>query len=51
MITTALIPGRDAPKLWLEDMVKLQKPGSVVVDLAAERGGNCDLTVMDKKIV
>ena len=51
VITTALIPGRDAPKLWLEDMVKLQKPGSVVVDLAAERGGNCDLTVMDKKIV
>ena len=51
VITTALIPGRDAPKLWLEDMVKLQKPGSVVVDLAAERGGNCDLTVMDKKVV
>ena len=51
VITTALIPGRDAPKLWLEDMVNLQKPGSVVVDLAAERGGNCDLTVMDKKIV
>ncbi|MDB2538634.1 Re/Si-specific NAD(P)(+) transhydrogenase subunit alpha [Amylibacter sp.] len=51
VITTALIPGRDAPKLWLEDMVNLQKPGSVVVDLAAERGGNCDLTIMDKKIV
>jgi len=50
VITTALIPGRDAPKLWLEDMVALQKPGSVVVDLAAERGGNCDLTVMDEKI-
>ncbi len=51
VITTALIPGRDAPKLWLEDMVKLMKPGSVIVDLAAERGGNCDLTQMDKKIV
>ncbi|MBZ0128382.1 MAG: Re/Si-specific NAD(P)(+) transhydrogenase subunit alpha [Rhodobacteraceae bacterium] len=50
VICTALIPGRDAPKLWLEDMVAMQKPGSVVVDLAAERGGNCDLTVMDEKI-
>ncbi|MEL7415411.1 MAG: Re/Si-specific NAD(P)(+) transhydrogenase subunit alpha, partial [Pseudomonadota bacterium] len=48
VITTALIPGRDAPKLWLEDMVAAMKPGSVVVDLAAERGGNCDLTVMDE---
>lgn len=51
VITTALIPGRPAPKLWLEDMVAAMKPGSVIVDLAAERGGNCDLTVMDKKIV
>ena len=51
VITTALIPNRDAPKLWLKDMVESMKPGSVVVDLAAERGGNCDLTVMDKKIV
>ena len=50
VITTALIPGRDAPKLWLKDMVEAMKPGSVVVDLAAERGGNCDLTVMDEKI-
>ena len=50
VITTALIPGRDAPKLWLKDMVEAMKPGSVVVDLAAERGGNCDLTEMDKKI-
>ncbi len=50
VITTALIPGRDAPKLWTEDMVKAMKPGSVVVDLAAERGGNCDLTVPDEKI-
>lgn len=51
VITTALIPGRPAPKLWLEDMVKMMKPGSVIVDLAAERGGNCDLTVPDQKIV
>ena len=51
VITTALIPGRDAPKLWTADMVALMKRGSVVVDLAAERGGNCDLTVMDQKIV
>ena len=50
VITTALIPGRDAPKLWLEDMVKAMKPGSVIVDLAAERGGNCDLTVPDERI-
>ena len=51
VITTALIPGRPAPKLWLEDMVAAMKPGSVVVDLAAERGGNCDLTVKDEKVV
>jgi len=44
VITTALIPGRPAPKLWLKDMVEAMKPGSVVVDLAAENGGNCDLT-------
>ena len=51
VITTALIPGRDAPKLWLDDMVKSMKSGSVVVDLAAERGGNCDATVPDEKVV
>ena len=51
VITTALIPGRPAPKLWTADMVAMMKPGSVVVDLAAERGGNCDLTVPDQKIV
>ena len=51
VITTALIPGRPAPKLWTEDMVALMKRGSVIVDLAAERGGNCDLTVKDEKIV
>jgi NAD(P) transhydrogenase subunit alpha len=44
IITTALIPGKPAPKLITEDMVKSMKPGSVVVDLASERGGNCELT-------
>ena len=51
VITTALIPGRDAPKLWLENMVLSMRTGSVVIDLAAERGGNCELTVPDQKIV
>ena len=51
LITTALIPGRDAPKLWLRDMVAKMKPGSVIIDLAAEKGGNCDLTKADKKVV
>ncbi len=51
VITTALIPGRDAPKLWLSDMVEMMKPGSVIIDLAAERGGNCDLTVADQRVV
>jgi H+-translocating NAD(P) transhydrogenase subunit alpha len=51
VITTALIPGRPAPKLWTADMVAMMKPGSVIIDLAAERGGNCDLTVADQKIV
>lgn len=44
IITTALIPGRDAPELITTDMVESMKPGSVIVDLAAERGGNCKLT-------
>ncbi len=51
VITTALIPGRPAPKLWTADMVEMMKPGSVIVDLAAERGGNCDLTVADERVV
>ncbi|MCA0870151.1 Re/Si-specific NAD(P)(+) transhydrogenase subunit alpha [Seohaeicola saemankumensis] len=51
VITTALIPNREAPELWTEDMVKAMKPGSVIVDLAAEKGGNCKLTVADEKIV
>jgi H+-translocating NAD(P) transhydrogenase subunit alpha len=44
IITTALIPGKPAPKLILQSMVESMKPGSVVVDLAAEQGGNCELT-------
>ena len=51
VITTALIPNREAPELWTEDMVKAMKPGSVIIDLAAEKGGNCKLTVADEKIV
>ncbi len=51
VIATALIPGRDAPVLWTKDMVEAMKPGSVIVDLAAERGGNCELTKPDEKIV
>ncbi|MGR3652081.1 MAG: Re/Si-specific NAD(P)(+) transhydrogenase subunit alpha [Roseovarius sp.] len=51
VITTALIPNREAPELWTEDMVKSMKRGSVIVDLAAEKGGNCKLTVADDKIV
>ena len=44
VITTALIPGKPAPVLVTEDMVRDMKPGSVIVDLAAENGGNCELT-------
>ncbi|HAA52991.1 MAG TPA: Re/Si-specific NAD(P)(+) transhydrogenase subunit alpha [Planctomycetaceae bacterium] len=44
VITTALIPGRPAPTLLTSEMVSAMKPGSVIVDLAAERGGNCELT-------
>ncbi len=50
VITTALIPGRPAPKLWPKEMVDLMKPGSVIVDLAAEQGGNCELTKPNKVI-
>ncbi len=51
VITTALIPNRAAPILWTKDMVEMMKPGSVIVDLAAEKGGNCELTKMDEKVV
>jgi NAD(P) transhydrogenase subunit alpha len=45
VITTALIPGRPAPRLITRAMVESMKPGAIIVDLAAERGGNCELTV------
>lgn len=45
IITTALIPGKPAPKLITAEMVQSMRPGSVIVDLAAEQGGNCELTV------
>ena len=51
VITTALIPGRAAPVLVTEDMVKAMKPGSVIVDLAAPQGGNCPLTEAGKTVV
>ena len=51
VITTALIPGKPAPVLVTEDMVRDMKPGSVIVDLAAENGGNCELTEAGGDIV
>ncbi len=51
IITTALIPGKPAPKLITAEMVKSMKPGSVIVDMAAERGGNCELTVPGEAVV
>ncbi|MEP7328872.1 MAG: Re/Si-specific NAD(P)(+) transhydrogenase subunit alpha [Betaproteobacteria bacterium] len=51
IITTALIPGKPAPKLITEDMVKSMKQGSVIVDMAAEQGGNCELTVPGEVVV
>jgi NAD(P) transhydrogenase subunit alpha len=51
IVTTALIPGKPAPKLITTAMVESMKPGSVIVDLAAEQGGNCDLTEKDQVVV
>ena len=51
IITTAAIPGAKSPILVTEDMVKAMKPGAVIVDLAAERGGNCDLTQQGETVV
>ncbi|PVZ86673.1 NAD(P)(+) transhydrogenase (Re/Si-specific) subunit alpha [Serratia sp. S1B] len=48
IVTTALIPGKPAPKLITKEMVAAMKPGSVIVDLAAQTGGNCELTVADQ---
>ncbi|KAK6954654.1 hypothetical protein Daesc_004621 [Daldinia eschscholtzii] len=50
IITTALIPGKRAPRLITKDMVEVMKPGSVIVDLAAEAGGNCEVTEAGKLI-
>ncbi|HUR88312.1 MAG TPA: Re/Si-specific NAD(P)(+) transhydrogenase subunit alpha, partial [Ramlibacter sp.] len=51
IITTALIPGKPAPKLITAEMVKTMKPGSVIVDMAAEQGGNCELTEPGRAVV
>ena len=51
IVTTALIPGRPAPKLITAEMVASMKAGSVIVDLAAEQGGNCELTEKDQVVV
>jgi len=51
IITTALIPGKPAPKLITAEMVKSMKPGSVIVDMAGEQGGNCELTVPGEAVV
>jgi NAD(P) transhydrogenase subunit alpha len=51
VITTAAVPGKKSPVLITEDMVKVMQPGSVIVDLAAERGGNCELTEADEVVV
>jgi NAD(P) transhydrogenase subunit alpha len=51
VITTAAIPGRKSPVLVTADMVKGMMPGSIIVDLAAERGGNCELTRVDETVV
>lgn len=51
IITTALIPGKPAPRLITAEMVQSMKPGSVIVDMAAEQGGNCELTEPGKAVV
>ena len=51
IVTTALIPGKPAPQLITAEMVESMKPGSVIVDLAAEQGGNCALTERDQVVV
>jgi NAD(P) transhydrogenase subunit alpha len=51
VITTALIPGKPAPRLVTADMVQAMRPGSVIVDLAAEQGGNCEFTQANQEVV
>lgn len=50
VITTALIPGKPAPRLITADIVQRMKPGSVIVDMAVEQGGNCELSELDKSV-
>jgi NAD(P) transhydrogenase subunit alpha len=51
VITTALVPGRPAPRLVTAEMVHAMRPGSVIVDLAVEQGGNCELSQPDREVV
>ena len=51
VITTALVPGRPAPRLVTAEMVRAMRPGSVIVDLAVEQGGNCELSQPDREVV
>ncbi|HEY3571609.1 MAG TPA: Re/Si-specific NAD(P)(+) transhydrogenase subunit alpha [Thermoanaerobaculia bacterium] len=51
VITTALVPGRPAPRLITADMVHAMRPGSIIVDLAVEQGGNCELSQPDREVV
>jgi NAD(P) transhydrogenase subunit alpha len=51
VITTALVPGRPAPRLVSREMVEAMRPGSVIVDLAVEQGGNCELSQADQEVV
>ena len=51
VVTTAAIPGRPAPRLVTAEMVRAMRPGSVIVDLAAETGGNCELTRPGETVV
>ena len=50
MITTALVPGKKAPVLVTEEMVKNMKPGSVILDMAVEFGGNCELSELNQTV-
>jgi NAD(P) transhydrogenase subunit alpha len=51
VITTALVPGRPAPRLVTAEMVRAMRPGSIIVDLAVEQGGNCELSQPDREVV
>jgi NAD(P) transhydrogenase subunit alpha len=51
VITTALVPGRPAPRLVTAEMVRAMRPGSIIIDLAVEQGGNCELSQADREVV